>query len=240
MISRETQTLPSLSILDSFHEKCESNGLWYSLSGISLLNSKSKKKYSQNNLIEVMMPLEDYYKFNNLYKNNIYDSLIDNNYFFMCPFYFEEDNEVKIKINILIPADTKKTEKFYTRKNYLRQQIGYYKSLKNFPNFSFKFKRIFYKTLGLFMSPLTWQEISSNIFSEKYNGYFIVNSFKPNINENWLPSLTIKREEIKWFETKTKILKEWNVFLIKKYGFDWENKPDFVKESIYFNWKEKE
>ena len=43
-----------------FHNKCEELGLWYSLSNLSLLKTKSDAVKNDNNIVEVMMKIEDY------------------------------------------------------------------------------------------------------------------------------------------------------------------------------------
>ena len=61
-------------ILAIFHNKCEELGLWYSLSNLSLLKTKSDAVKNDNNIVEVMMKIEDY---NQFLKVN-HDHLIDN------------------------------------------------------------------------------------------------------------------------------------------------------------------
>lgn len=227
----------NLSILNSFNEKCNKNNIWYSLSGLSLLDYQSKKNYSQKNIIEIFMTVDSYKKLLFFFHDNIIDSITKNNYFFTNPFYFEKELNEVIKINLLIKANIKKTEKYYSIKNLIRQKIGFYKSsnkeLKGFLN---SIKRTFYSFLNLFWSPLTWQEVCSNIYDDEYRGYFIIDSFSDNINKNWIPSITMEREQINWNDSYTYIFKEWNVFLNKRYGFDWQKKPIISNKKFDYFW----
>lgn len=224
------------NILDSFDEKCRELDIWYSLGGMDLLKLKSENIIEKNeNIIEIMMFVEHYNKFVNAFPLNIIDTLTMSNYFYLCPFYFDGKSDKVIKINLLARASVEKTENFYSIKNILRQKIGYYKSVKKIKNRKELFKKVLYKFLGLMLSPLTWQEVSSSIFIEKQNGFFVIDDFRPNINQNWIPSITFKRSEVEYLGQKTKILKEWELLLTKKYGKEWKTTPIFSNKNIDFD-----
>ncbi|MBD5423212.1 MAG: hypothetical protein HDR43_01825 [Mycoplasma sp.] len=222
------------NILRSFNEKCEKLNIWYSLSNSSLLNYKTNNDFLGNNeIIEIMMPVEDYNKFLHHNYENIIDNLTKNNYFYTNPFYFENDSSIIIKINLLIKSSIKKTEKCYSIKNLIRQKISYFRSKKSISNFFEFIKKSWYEFWNIFYSPLTWHEISSNIYDEDFNGYFLVDSFSQNINRNWIPSLTKRTEKVEWNGINTYILKEWDIYLCKKYGNDWRTNP-ILKRDIDF------
>ena len=225
----------SIDILQNFENKCNEIKVWYSLSGTSLLEAKSEREYNQN-VIEVMMLAEHYNRFVSAFSTNIIDSLTSDSYFYSLPFYFEPGNNIVIKINLLVKASIKKAEKTYSLINLIRQRVGYYKSIKSASSFKQSFWKSFYSVVGLFISPLTWQEISSSMFVEEQNGYFLIDSFKPNINKNWIPSLTFKRNDAIWKNQKTKVLKEWELVLIKRYGRDWAKSPELEKNPETFEW----
>lgn len=222
-------------ILTIFHNKCEELGLWYSLSNLSLLKTKSDAIKNDNNIVEIMMKIEDYNQFLKVHYNNLIDNLTRNDYYYTSPFFFTEDLSSIIKINLLIRANVKKTEKFYTRKNLLRQKIGYYKSIKKANNFISFCNKLWFSFCNLFYSYLTWYEISSNIYdNENFQGYFIVDSFQLNVNLNWIPSLTMKRIAIQYGNITTYIPEEWEILLIKRYGADWKEGP-VLERKIKFN-----
>lgn len=224
------------NILDSFDEKCKELDIWYSLGGMDLLSLKSENNVEKSeNVIEIMMLVEHYNKLVNAFPLNIIDTLTMSNYFYLCPFYFDKKSSKIIKINLLARASIKKAENFYSIKNIIRQKIGYYKSIEKPKNNKDLSKKLFYKFLGIMMSPLTWQEVSSSIFIEKQNGFFVIDDFRPNINQNWIPSITFKRSDVEYLGQKTKILKEWELFLTKKYGKEWKTTPIITNKNMNFD-----
>ncbi len=232
----KNESQSNYEILHIFHKKCKELNLWYTLANKSLLQFKTSAiKFNNPKIIEIMMTIEDYSKF---LKNN-YDNLIDNltlnNYYYTSPFFFQPNMDSIIKINLLIKANIKETESIYSRINLIKQKIGYYKSIKNIKTIGLFFKKNWYKFLNIFWGYLTWYEISSNIYdNENFHGYFVVDSFKPNINLNWIPSLTMKREKIVYENIPSYIPQEWDLILSKKYGIDWQNNP-IVEKSINFD-----
>ena len=226
-----------MSILKSFDQKCRKNKIWYSLSNLTLLSAKTNKTYGCPKIVEVMMDSKSYNKFFKLYNENILDSRTRSEFYFSNPFYFENNFEYLIKINLIIKGSIEKTEKFYSIKNWQRQEIGFFKTAKNKKlNWKHKIQKIYFKFLNLFWSPLLHTEIESKIYDEKYNGFFIVNSFSKDINKNWIPTLTMELEEITWNEEKLLIIKESDLILNKQYGFDWQTIPeDTKKEEKYIN-----
>lgn len=226
----------NIEILNNFHEKCTSLKIWYSLSNLSLLSYQTENKFTSNNpnVIEVMMDIDSYNKFFRENQKNIIDNLSRNDYFYSNPIYFEANCEVIIKINLLIQANIKKTEKFYSIKNLIRQNIGYYRSKGYFSSFKDFLLKLTFNFFDLFYSPLLWHEISSHIYEKNnFQGYFIVDSFRPNINQNWIPSITGQVIEVEWNNTTTYVLKEWEMYLTKKYSYDWKNNPNLSKEKDF-------
>lgn len=91
--------------------------------------------------------------------------------------------------------------------------------------------------LSNFYSNLTWYEIYSNIFDKKYNGYFIVDDFRLNINQNWIPSITKKTIELNFLGLKCMVFSEYNVFLNRRYGIGWkEGKIKKLPKALSFHW----
>lgn len=222
-------------ILAIFHQKCEELKLWYSLINLSLLKTKTDIILNNTNVIEVMMTIEDYNKFVKVNFDNLIDNLTRNDYYYTSPFFVVNNLNSIIKINLIIKANIKKTEKIYTHKNLLRQKISYYKSIKKTKNFISFWNKLWFKFCNLFYSPLTWYEVSSNIYdNENYQGYFMVDSFQSNINLNWIPSLTMKRVSIDYGNIKTFLPEEWEILLIKRYGIDWKDDP-ILERPIHFN-----
>ena len=222
-------------ILAIFHNKCEELGLWYSLSNLSLLKTKSDAVKNDNNIVEVMMKIEDYNQFLKVNHDHLIDNLTRNDYYYTSPFFFIKDLSSIIKINLIIRANVKKTEKIYTRKNLLRQKIGYYKSIKKAKNFISFWNKLWFGFFNLFYSYLTWYEISSNIYdNENFQGYFVVDSFQLNVNLNWIPSLTMKRIPVQYGNITTYLPEEWEVLLIKRYGADWKENP-ILERKMKFN-----
>lgn len=219
------------TLLKSFVDKCKKEKIWYSLSNNSLLNAKSNKHFAGSNVVEIMMTTNSFKKLMKFYLSNIIDPSTKSDFYFTSPFYIEKGINAAIKINILIEANVKKAEKFYSYKNLLRQQIGFYKTKTS----SNQLRKVFFKFMGYFFSPLTWQEISSNIYDDKYEGFFLVDNFSFNINKNWIHALNKKRETIKWLDIDVDIIKESEVFLIKKYGFEWKTNPKIPKFIVYFD-----
>ncbi len=222
-------------ILTIFHKKCEELGLWYSLSNLSLLKMHTNIKLDDDNVVEVMMKVEDYNQFLKANYDNLIDNLTRNDYYYTSPFFFVKELSSIIKINLIISANIKKTEKIYTWNNLLRQKIGYYKSLKGTKNFIVFLKKLWFNFCNLFYSYLTWCEISSHIYNnENFQGYFLIDSFRPNINLNWIPSLTMNRISIQYGNITTFYLEEWEILLIKRYGIDWKENP-ILEKKINFN-----
>lgn len=174
----------NIEILNNFHEKCTSLKIWYSLSNLSLLSYQTENKFTSNNpnVIEVMMDIDSYNKFFRENQKNIIDNLSRNDYFYSNPIYFEANCEVIIKINLLIQANIKKTEKFYSIKNLIRQNIGYYRSKGYFSSFKDFLLKLTFNFFDLFYSPLLWHEISSHIYEKNnFQGYFIVDSDRKSV-----------------------------------------------------------
>lgn len=226
-----------ITILKSFDQKCRKNKIWYSLSNLTLLSAKTNKTYGSSKIVEVMMDSESYNKFSNLYNKNILDSTTRSDFYFSNPFYFENDFNCLIKINLIIKGNIKKTEKFYSIKNWQRQGIGFFKTIKNKKlNWKHIIQKAYFKFLNLFWSPLLHTEIDSKIYDEKYNGFFVINSFSKDINKNWIPTLTMKLDEIEWHGINFLIVEENELILSKQYGLDWKTIPQNTqKEEKYIN-----
>ncbi len=215
-----------VNILKSFLLKCKEHKIWYSVGGESLLNLKNNELKTDQKYIEIFMLNDDFDRFQNLFPNNILSSHISSDYLFTSPIYFENKEESFIKISLLVRASIKKTEKFYTLKNITRQKISFYESFQNASSFLDKTKKKYYKFLTLFYSPLSYEEIISNVYDkENYQGFFIIDSLKPNINKNWIPALSFKLTKENWNNLELNIMNEWEVFLIKRYGNDWNKNP---------------
>lgn len=216
-------------ILNSFLNKCYENQIWFSLAGKTLLSAITNKNYyKSDHYLEVFMTFESFDQLKNKYNENIIDSTNTLDYFYLNPIYVEKDINKLIKINILIPASIKKTEKFYSLKNSKRQKIGYWK----YRNYDRGFLKKFWynKIMSKFLSPLLWEEIYANIYSDKFEGYFVVDEFQSNINNHWIPSITFKMQNVNFLSINCPILKESKLYLQKKFGLNWqnfaENKPN--------------
>ncbi len=229
-----------MKILQEFHKTCEENNIWYSISGQTLLKIKNNDfdQQKNSNFFEVMMDVESYKKLFEIKNKNIIDTHSRSDYFFTNPFYFIEGSNEVIKINIIVEANVRKTERIYSLKNLLRQRVGYYKSLKiinaNFENNDW-FKKNLYRFISLFLSPISWQEICLKIYDKKFNGYFHIDSLKPNVNKNWIPSLTKQRKKINWNGVDLFIVDEWESLLIKWFGNDWNANPEIDNKGFNFN-----
>lgn len=223
------------NILFSFVKKCKENNIWFSLSNKTLLSSLTEINYfNQDDYLEVFMLLNDFEKLKTLFPNNIIDPKDKDNFYALNPFFVDEISNVVIKINILVPASIKKTEKFYSFRNKRRQQIGYWASFKSK---SYWYKKIYYSLWRMIDSNLSWFEIYTNIYNEKYNGYFIVDNFSLNINQNWIPSLTKEVENINFLDIECPILKEYEVFLNRRYGLMWKEKISKKNQTkIEYKW----
>ncbi len=225
----------NIEALKYFANICDKYDIWYTVIGNTLLNIKSEKKFTSNNIIEVGMSIDSFRKLINYASSFILDSSVRNDFFYSNPFFVDKEQNHYVKIIIFTESKIEKIQKFYSIKNLLRQKIGLYKTnykyVKGFNNY---FKKTFFSFLNLFWSPLIWQEICSNVYDEKFNGYFLIDSFKPNINKNWLPSISFDREEVVIDKNvKIYIFKEWETFLSKRYGLDWKTNPILEKETNY-------
>lgn len=235
MYNKNKISTNNIEILIFFDNLCQKNKIWYSLSNTTLLESQIGKAIQENEIINVMMTVKSYKKLLKIANDNIVDSSKSSDYFLLNPFFISKEINGIIKINILVKSSIKKAEKNYTIKNLIRQKVGYYKNLKGNINFKNKIKKIFYKVIGLFFSPLTWIEVCSKIYDENYEGYFLIESFKPNINQNWLHSLTMETKRIKWNNVETQIIIESDIYLKKNYGLNWKKK-NIVEKSIDFSY----
>lgn len=228
--------MENIEILKNFHNKCEENKIWYSLCGFSLLDCKLNKNEIMDNTIEIFMTEDSYKIFKNMFNENIFDSSINNSYFYLCPIYFEKNSNIVIKINLLVKAGIKKTEKYYSIRNMWREKIGFYKSIKGKTNF---FTICWYKFLNIFCSPLIWQEVASKIYDEKNGGFFLIDSFIPNINENWIQSISFNVEKCKWLDVEVNVFEEYDNYLKKRFSINWEkeafNKKKRLNASLLLN-----
>lgn len=221
-------------ILLSFSNKCKENSIWYSLGGKSLLSAMTSINYfNQDDYLEVFMSLDSFKKLQALFPKNVVDSNSKNRYYFLTPFFVEPNCPIVIKINILVPAGIKKSEKFYTIKNLIRQQIGFWSS---YNEEKYWFKKLMYKFLSLFFSNLTWYEVYATMYDEKYNGYFVVDSFAKNINQHWIPSVTFRTKNISFVNIECPIIEESEIYLNKRFGFKWKDEFNANDKSLDFNW----
>lgn len=222
------------NILKSFTKKCLDEKIWFALAGKTLLSSLTNEKYHLNDdYLEVFMTFESFELFRQKFPENIIDSTNVFNYQYLNPFYIEPSENILIKINIIVPASIKKSEKFFSLKNKKRQWIGYWVFNKHSKKF---FSKVYYKFLSLFYTPLLWQEVYSNIYKEKYEGFFVIDNFDLNINTNWIPSITFDMKSINFLEIECPIIKESELYLIKRFGFDWNSDFKLKEKTKSFNW----
>lgn len=221
-------------IIKEFDKKCKENNIWYSLVNISLLEAMSNTILTNNNFVEVMMSIESFSKMKKKFEKNILDISINSDFCFFIPIYFDPKFKSIIKISILVPANINKTQKVYSIKNLIRQKISFFNFLKfNNLNFEMKLKKIFYKFLNLFLSPINWIEIYSNIYDENYDGYFLIDSFNKNINKKWLHTLTKNLLNVNWISNDVLVIEENDIFLKKNYGLNWNKTPKLYKDYNY-------
>ena len=57
-----------------------------------------------------------------------------------------------------------------------------------------------------------------------------------NINQNWIPNLTFKTKKIPFFKIECPVIEEAEVFLTKRYGWNWQEQVEFKEKPIAFNW----
>lgn len=220
------------NILESFDSKCKQNDIWYSLGEKTLLSVITENDYySHDNFLEVLMTNEGFEKLKFHYKENLLDNSLNSLYLHLNPIYFEIGNKVTIKIFIIVPASIKKTEKIYSLFNQIRCYVSYNVSIPEIK----KIKKIWVKKISLLFQPITWQEIYAKIYKEKYQGYFVIGNFNSNINANWIPSLTFKMENKNFLNVDVPIIREYELYLHKKFGSNWMNFID-KKRKKNSNW----
>ena len=208
-----------VQILESFDSKCRKHNIWYSLAGKLVLSlEKNNKLYLEENILEVFMSANSFNQFKSFFAQNVVDSTTQNNYFFSNPIYWEQDVSVMIKINIIVPAKAEKAERFYSLRNLRRQINGYWLSQGNQKAFKNKFLATYALLTSFIWPPLTWKEIYSNINDEKkYNGYFIIEDMRGNINTHWIPALSFDLSEIEFAGRSFFVIKEYKTYLQKKF-----------------------
>ena len=220
--------------LNSFNEKCKENQLWFSLANKSLLSALTQNNYFEtDDFIEVFMTEKSFIELQSKYKDFVISPNNNVNFWYTNPFFIEPSSPIVIKIIIIVPADIKKTQKFYNLKNAQRQLIGYHLSNETNKNFWFK---TFYSFLANIWSALVWEEIYANIYTEKYQGFFTIDDLFLYVNQNWIPNLTFRMKEVDFLSLTCPIIDEAEIFLTKRYGWDWDKKKEFKFKSFNFNW----
>ena len=222
------------STLRSFRQKCYDNQIWFSLANKALLSALTRQNYFQSDdHLEVFMTLEGFTTLQSRHYEHIVAPSTNANFWYSSPFYIDPYSPIVIKINIIVPANIKKTERFYSRKNQMRQTIGYWNSNEWSKSW---LKRWYYNLWGFWWAALVWEEAYTSIYSEKFQGFFIIDNFGLNVNQNWIPNLTFQTRNIEFLQLECPIIQEAETFLIKRYGWKWQDKLFLKGKSLPFNW----
>lgn len=211
-------------VFTKFVSICNENKLWYSLANNSLLSTKTNNDYFINSgIIEIFATKDTYIFLQSNYSNNIIDFSNSDHFFLSTPFFYIRDNDKFIKIIIIAPTKIEKVKKMNSIKNKIRYNYSLFLTFNNGYNFGTKFLFLLLKILSKFWTPLEQNEFYDSLFTDDFRGFFAINSLnEPNI-KNWFPNITFETEETIFLGIKTKIIKEYNSFLVARYGEEWKN-----------------
>lgn len=220
--------------LNSFVSKCSENQIWFSLANKTLLSALTNVDYfDHDDYLEVFMTFAALQTLQEKYNEFLVSPNNNSHYAYSAVFFVEPQSPIVIKIILVVPAGIKKTEQFYKRKNRRRQAIGYWSSNQWTKNF---WKHLYYQLWSIFQAALVWEEVYAKIYAEKYQGFFIIDDLRLNINQNWIPNLTFKTKKIPFFKIECPVIEEAEVFLTKRYGWNWQEQVEFKEKPIAFNW----
>ena len=220
--------------LESFIQKCKEKQIWFSLINKSLLSAMSQIDYFlEDDYLEVLMTYQSFEKLQSHYKDFVVSPNNNINFWYSNPFFVEPKSQIVIKINIVVPANIKKAQRFYNPKNRLRQKIGYWNSNEQTNRIV---TRKFFNFLGRICSALVWEEVYTKIYHDRYQGFFIIDDFRLNINQNWLANLTFRMENVEFLGLTCPIIEEAKTFLVKHYGWNWNEKMELKTKTISFGW----
>lgn len=229
------------NVFTKFVSICDENNLWYSLANNTLLSVKTKNNYFDNSgIIEVFVTKSTFTFLKQNYSDNLIDFSCSDRFFLSTPFFYIRNNNRFIKIIIIVPTSIEKIKKFNCIKNKIKYNYSNFLTFKKGYNFYTKFIFFWLRIFSRFCSPIEQNEFYDSLYSENYRGFFSINSLNEKNVKNWFPNITFRVEEVIFLGIKSKIIVEYNSFLIARYGDEWKNGVEiktyhFDYEKLFLN-----
>jgi hypothetical protein len=116
-----------------------------------------------------------------------------------------------------------KVNKVYNWKNKVKYNYSNFLTFKKGYNISTKLIFSTLKVFSIFWCPIEQNKLYDSLYHEDYRGFVAINSLNESSYQNWFPNLTFEMEDVVFLDIKTKVIKEYDKFLIARYDKSWQN-----------------
>ncbi len=174
-------------------------------------------------ILEVFVTNETFMSLKDKYPDNIIDFTSSDNFFLSTPFFFIPNVHKFIKIILLVPTSVDKVNKVYNWKNKVKYNYSNFLTFKKGYNISTKLIFSTLKVFSIFWCPIEQNKLYDSLYHEDYRGFVAINSLNESSYQNWFPNLTFEMEDVVFLDIKTKVIKEYDKFLIARYDKSWQN-----------------
>ncbi|MGL4343144.1 MAG: hypothetical protein ACRCRZ_01055 [Metamycoplasmataceae bacterium] len=236
-MKNETKILEYEKILKNFSDICKNANLWYSLGNLTLLSAINKSQnFIQNEYIEIFVTIDTLNYLKKMHPKNILDSSTRNNFYTINPFFIMKGIGVDIKLIIIVETTDIKLYKKIKNKQIISYYYNHFLNnkkhfnLKTFFIYNFLFKMLFFFPF----KPLSYMELFDSLNDEKYRGFYLINNLSEKFSKNWIPNTTFKTKNIFFLNIEVPVFLEYQIFLIQRYGKNYENAPKLEKDIINY------
>lgn len=229
------------NLLILFANICEKHNIWYSLDKKTLLSAISGFDYwEKDGYFEVLMAYDGYQKLIQVALEHCLDDTTNNAY--QTPFpkfvYQKEkfwDENVFIKINILVNTTQKKVKQFSKLPHQTRINITKNRNLKK----CYSFKTCFFRFIDLMSfkkTVLTFFKLEyAMLLNKRFDGSFNYNENSKDYKKNWFNVFDYKSQKITWWKHEFLVMSNYDAYLKKNYGSNYMQYIRFENKYVYID-----